>query len=77
MKIKTLRMHYDPECEDGDYIYDLFDREGKMVKRIDYPIQIFDLPKVKRFGFCPIESVDVTLEFEDELDSRKIKRNND
>lgn len=71
MKIKTLRIHFDPDKD--DYIYDLFDRYGKFFKQIDYPIQIFDLPQVKRFGFCPLETVDVTLEFEESINSSQIK----
>jgi len=69
MKIKTLRIHAD---EDGEY-YELFDRNGKFTKRIHWDaIYIENLPPVKHFGFCPIDSTDVTLEFVTPLDSRQI-----
>jgi len=63
--------------EDGDCEYQLFDRHGKFFKRIDYPICLRNLPRVKYFGFCPIESTDVTLEFATPIDSRKIINNSD
>lgn len=69
MKIKTIRIHY----EGGETKYELFDRNGVFSKLIDYPIEIFNL-KVKRFGFCNIDTVDVTLELEEPIDSSEIKR---
>lgn len=74
MKVKTLRIHYNPDNMDN-YNYTLFDREGNFEQKRANPIEILDLPPVKRFGFCPIETVDVTLEFETAIDSRKIHRN--
>ena len=71
MKIKCLRIHYEESEE--DYKYTIFDRSGNFIKRTKNPIKIEDLPKVKYFGFCPLESVDVTLEFEDYIDSAKIR----
>lgn len=73
MKIKTLRIHYDPNLD--TYSYKLFDRQGKWHKTVRHPIEIFNLPKVKRFGFCPVDTCDVTLEFEDAIDSKQIVRN--
>lgn len=74
MKIKTLRIHYDPNTD--SYEYKMFDRWGKWRKTVRYPIKIEDLPKVKYFGFCPIETCDVTLDFEEGIDSKMIVRNN-
>jgi len=75
LKIRALRIHYDPETDSYDYT--LYDRYGTFIKEIDYPIQIFDLPKVRRFGFCPVGTVDVTLEFEEGIKPSQIKRNRD
>ena len=69
MKIKTVRIHY----EDGDTIYQLYDRDGNFEKSLSYPISIFNL-KVKRFGFCIIDSVDVTLELEEPIDIKEIRK---
>lgn len=71
MKIKCLRIHYD--SADNDYT--IFDRHGKFITRRVKPIRIENLPPVKYFGFCPIETVDVTLEFETPIDSKLIKVN--
>ena len=73
MKIKTLRIHYDPEAD--TYEYKMFDRWGKWHRTVKYPIRIENLPKVKYFGFCPIETCDVTLEFEDGISPNMIVRN--
>ena len=73
MKIKCLRIHYEENEE--DYKYQIYDRHGTFLKSTNKPIKIEDLPKVKYFGFCPLETVDVTLEFEDYLDSKKILAN--
>ena len=70
MKIKTIRIHY----EDGATEYQLFDRDGNYRITLEYPIQIYNL-KVKRFGFCIIDTVDVTLELENEINIKEIKRN--
>ena len=48
--IKTIRYIITLEDEFSD-AYELFNREGTFLLKIDYPIQIFNL-KVKRFGFC-------------------------
>ena len=69
-KIKTIRIHY----EDGDTLYQLYDRDGKFHKTLSYPISIFNL-KVKRFEFCIIDSVDITLELEKEIDDKEIIKN--
>ncbi len=73
MKVKTLRIQFDPEGDNYNYI--LYDRHGNFKQKRANPIEIFDLPKVKRFGFCPVGTVDVTLEFETAIDSKKIHRN--
>lgn len=72
MKVKTLRIQFDPASE--DYHYTLFDRHGTFRQERANPIEILDLPKVKRFGFCPIGTVDITLEFETAIDSKIIHR---
>ena len=73
MKVTTLRIQYDPDNMEN-YKYTLFDRHGNFYQVRAKPIEIFNLPKVKRFGFCTIGTVDVTLEFETPLDSRQIHK---
>jgi len=70
MKIKCLRIHYEENMEDCEY--QIFDRYGNFLMRTDQPIKIENLPKVKYFGFCPLDTIDVTLEFEDYIDSSQI-----
>lgn len=67
--IKTIRIHYNTEDEFND-TYELFNREGTFLLKIDYPIQIFNL-KVKRFGFCNW-GVDVTLELDEPIHLNQI-----
>jgi len=67
-KIKVIRIHY----EEGETFYDLYDREGNFRKRLSKPISIFNL-RVKRFGFCIIDSVDITLELEKPISESEIK----
>lgn len=69
--IKTIRIHQEDNPEDN--YYELFDREGNFRKRLNNPIQIFNL-KVKRFGFCNWDSIDVTLELEEPIDSSQIEK---
>lgn len=75
MIIKSLRIHYDPYTD--SYEYSLYDREGKLDKKIAYPIKIEGDTEINYFGFCPIETVDVTLLFKKGIDAKRIKRNRD
>ena len=70
MKIKTIRIHY----EEGATEYQLFDRDGSYRITLKYPIEIYNL-KIKRFGFCIIDTVDITLELEKEIDDKEIVKN--
>ena len=69
VKINVIRIHY----EENETHYDLYDREGTFIKKLSYPISIFNL-KVKRFGFCHIDTVDVTLELEEPIEEDAIQR---
>jgi hypothetical protein len=60
VKCKCLRIHHDP---DNGREYQLFDRNGELSKTLKYSFHIYDLPPVKTFGFCPIDTDDVTLDF--------------
>jgi hypothetical protein len=71
MKIKTLRIH----AIEPDHAYRLFDRHGRFEQARVRSFEILNPPKIKRFGFCPIDTIDVTLEFETPLDSKQIKCN--
>jgi hypothetical protein len=69
MKIKTLRI----QAQLPDMQYTIFDRHGNFEQKRVKAIEILNPPKVLRFGFCPIDTVDVTLEFETPLDSKQIR----
>jgi len=71
MKIKCLRIHHEPDAD----TYTIFDRYGKFKVTRTRPIRIENLPKVIYFGYCPIDTEDITLEFETPIDSRIIKAN--
>jgi hypothetical protein len=68
MLIKCLRIHHEPESD----TYQVYDRHGKFNKVFSKPIKILNLPPVKYFGYCPLDTDDVTLEFETPIDSRQI-----
>jgi len=65
--ISVIRIHY----EEGAETYTLYDRKGNFEKKLSTPISIHNL-KVKRFGFCMMDSIDVTLELEEPIDSKEI-----
>lgn len=73
MKIKCLRIQYEENMDDCKYT--LFDRYGNFHQVMSKAICIENLPKVKYFGFCPNGTVDVTLDFEEPIDSKIIKVN--
>ena len=68
MKIQTIRIHTNGTDEDCK----LFDRNGNFEKTINHPISIYNL-KVKRFGFCNWDTIDVTLELEEPIEETDIK----
>jgi hypothetical protein len=70
-QIKCLRIHH--ETEQPEHI--IYDRYGEFRKKYHQPIFIKNPPKIKYFGFCPIETDDITLEFETPIDSSQIKIN--
>jgi len=72
MKIKTLRIQVDSANQDNNK-YEIFDRHGNFRQVRAKSIEILYPPKVVRFGFCPIGTIDVTLEFETPLDSKQIR----
>jgi len=72
MKIKTFRIQVDPDNQDNNK-YTLFDRNGKFKQVRSKAIEVLNPPKVLRFGFCPIGTIDITLEFETPLDSSQIR----
>ena len=67
-QIKTIRIHY----EEGEIFYHLYDREGNFHIKTSKPISIYNL-KIKRFGFCFRDTIDVTLELEEPIESTEIK----
>lgn len=73
MLIKCLRIHHEVESD----TYQVYDRYGDFKRNYKSPIKIVNMPKVIYFGFCPIETDDVTLEFETPIDSKQIIINKD
>lgn len=71
MLIKCLRIHHEQE-EDS---FKVWDRHGKFNRVYKSAIKIVAMPKVTYFGYCPLDSDDVTLEFETPIDSKQIKIN--
>ncbi len=69
--IKCLRIHHEPLCD----TYTVFDRYGKFKKIYKQAIRIDNPPKIVYFGFCPIDTDDVTLEFETPIRPSQIKVN--
>lgn len=74
MLIKCLRIHHEPDNMDSND-YEVYDRYGKFRRKYHQPIYIKNPPKIIYFGFCPIETDDITLEFETPIDSNQIKIN--
>lgn len=64
-----------PEIDSPTPVYSIYDRDGKFQGKTRKPISIYNL-KVKRFGFCPMDTVDVTLELEKPIDSSLIISSN-
>ena len=76
MLIKCLRIHHEPDNQDSND-YEVYDRYGKFHRTYHQPIKIINAGNITYFGFCPIETDDITLEFEKPIDSSQIVINRD
>ena len=66
---KILRIHME---EDTPW-YEVYDRDSGKTKYTDRPFEILNPPRLKRIGWCPIDSYDFTLEFEEPIDASQLR----